>query len=56
MIAIVDYGLGNLGSVTKGFRHAGAETLLTGDPEQLRQAEALRLRRRTRPRSSSGRS
>ena len=29
MIAIVDYGLGNLGSVTKGFRHAGAETVLT---------------------------
>jgi glutamine amidotransferase len=43
VIAIVDYGLGNLGSVTKGFRHAGAETLLTGDPEQLRQAEALVL-------------
>ena len=29
--------------MTKGFRHAGAETLLTGDPEQLRQAEALVL-------------
>ena len=43
MIAIVDYGIGNLGSVTKGFRHAGAETLLTGDPEQLRAAEALVL-------------
>jgi len=43
VIAIVDYGLGNLGSVTKGFRHAGAETLLTGDPEQLREAEALVL-------------
>jgi glutamine amidotransferase len=43
VIAIVDYGIGNLGSVTKGFRHAGAETLLTGDPEQLRAAEALVL-------------
>jgi glutamine amidotransferase len=43
VIAIVDYGIGNLGSVTKGFRHAGAETVLTGDPEQLRQAEALVL-------------
>jgi glutamine amidotransferase len=43
MIAIVDYGLGNLGSVTKGFRHAGAETLLTGDPERLREADALVL-------------
>ena len=43
MIAIVDYGLGNLGSVTKGFRHAGAETVLTGDPAELRAAEALVL-------------
>jgi glutamine amidotransferase len=43
VIAIVDYGIGNLGSVTKGFRHAGAETLLTGDPERLREASALVL-------------
>ena len=43
MIAIVDYGLGNLGSVTKGFRHAGAETVLTGDPEVLARADALVL-------------
>jgi imidazole glycerol-phosphate synthase subunit HisH len=43
VIAIVDYGLGNLGSVIKGFRHAGAETLLTGEPERLREAEALVL-------------
>jgi glutamine amidotransferase len=43
MIAIADYGIGNLGSVTKGFRHAGAEVRLTGDPEELRRAEALVL-------------
>jgi glutamine amidotransferase len=43
VIAIVDYGIGNLGSVTKGFRHAGAETVLTGDPEALRSASALVL-------------
>lgn len=43
MIAIVDYGIGNLGSVTKGFRHAGAETVLTGDPAALAAAEALVL-------------
>jgi glutamine amidotransferase len=43
MIAIVDYGIGNLGSVTKGLRHAGAETVLTGDPAVLRAAEALVL-------------
>ncbi len=43
MIAIVDYGIGNLGSVTKGFRHVGAETVLTGEPALLRSAEALVL-------------
>ena len=43
MIAIVDYGIGNLGSVTKGFEAAGAETVLTGDPSRLRRAEALVL-------------
>jgi glutamine amidotransferase len=43
MIAIVDYGIGNLGSVTKGFRHVGADVQLTGEPEALRQASALVL-------------
>lgn len=43
MIAIVDYGIGNLGSVTKAFRHVGAETVLTGDPERLLAADALVL-------------
>jgi imidazole glycerol-phosphate synthase subunit HisH len=43
VIAIVDYGIGNLGSVTKGFRHAGAETVLTGDLDVIRRADALVL-------------
>ena len=43
MIAIADYGIGNLGSVTKGFGHAGAETVLTDDPAVLRAADALVL-------------
>ena len=43
MIAIVDYGIGNLGSVTKGFRHVGAEVQLTGEPDALRRASALVL-------------
>jgi glutamine amidotransferase len=43
VIAIVDYGIGNLGSVTKGFRHVGAEVELTGDPDTLRRASALVL-------------
>ena len=41
MIAIVDYGIGNLGSVTKGFRHVGAEVRVNGEPEILRGASAL---------------
>jgi glutamine amidotransferase len=43
MIAIADYGIGNLGSVTKAFRRAGAEVRLTGDKEALRRADALVL-------------
>jgi glutamine amidotransferase len=43
VIAVVDYGLGNLGSVTKAFRHVGAPVTLTGDPDALRSARALVL-------------
>ncbi len=43
MIAVVDYGMGNLGSVTKGLRRAGAEVELSGDPAVLRRADALVL-------------
>lgn len=43
MIAVVDYGIGNLGSVTKGLRRAGAEVELSGDPAVLRRADALVL-------------
>ncbi len=43
MIAIADYGIGNLGSVTKGFRRAGAEVRLSGDLDVLRRADALVL-------------
>jgi glutamine amidotransferase len=42
-IAIVDYGIGNLGSAAKAFRHVGAETVLSGDPAVLRQADTLVL-------------
>jgi glutamine amidotransferase len=43
LIGIVDYGIGNLGSVTKAFRHVGAETELTGDPKRLLACQALVL-------------
>jgi glutamine amidotransferase len=42
-IAVVDYGIGNLGSVMKAFRHVGAPAVLTGDPQELRRADALVL-------------
>jgi glutamine amidotransferase len=43
VIAIVDYGIGNLGSVTKAFAHVGAPCRLTADPGELAEAEALVL-------------
>jgi imidazole glycerol-phosphate synthase subunit HisH len=43
MICIADYGIGNLGSVTKAFRHVGADVRLTGDPEILKGADAIVL-------------
>jgi glutamine amidotransferase len=43
VIAVVDYGLGNLGSVIKALRHVGAGVELTGDPARLARAEALVL-------------
>jgi imidazole glycerol-phosphate synthase subunit HisH len=43
VIAIVDYGLGNLGSAIKAFRHVGAQAELVADPAALRRADALVL-------------
>lgn len=42
-ILVVDYGLGNLGSVIKGFRQVGAEVGLSCDPAELLAADALVL-------------
>ncbi len=43
MIAIVDYGIGNLGSVTKAFRRFDAPCALVSDPRALLAADALVL-------------
>jgi glutamine amidotransferase len=43
MIAIVDYQAGNLASVKKAFDHLGAESIVTGDPEQVRRADKIVL-------------
>ncbi len=43
MIAIVDYGMGNLRSVEKAFLKIGAKAHVTGEPSDLNNAEALVL-------------
>lgn len=41
MIAIVDYGIGNLRSVEKAFRHVGADARLVSDAAAVRAAHAV---------------
>ncbi|HET7467408.1 MAG TPA: imidazole glycerol phosphate synthase subunit HisH [Candidatus Dormibacteraeota bacterium] len=43
MIAIVDYGVGNLRSVERALVHAGAEVAISSDPEVLARAAGLVL-------------
>ena len=43
MIAIIDYGMGNLRSVQKGFERVGAEAVVTADPGTLFEAERIVL-------------
>ncbi|MCI0548000.1 MAG: imidazole glycerol phosphate synthase subunit HisH [Candidatus Rokubacteria bacterium] len=42
-IAIIDYGRGNLGSVEKAFGRLGMSAVVTEDPRQLADAEAIVL-------------
>ena len=43
MIAIIDYGVGNIFSLTASFRKIGAEVVLTSDAETIRKSEKLIL-------------
>jgi glutamine amidotransferase len=43
MITLIDYKAGNLTSVRKAFNHLGQQTVVTGDPALVREAEALVL-------------
>ena len=43
MIAIIDYGVGNLFSLQSSFRMIGAETVVSGDPDVLCAADRLLL-------------
>lgn len=42
-IVIIDYGLGNLRSVQKGFEHVGASPVISGDPEEILSADGVIL-------------
>ena len=43
MVAIIDYGVGNLFSLTCSFKAIGADTVVTGDPEIIKKADKLIL-------------
>lgn len=43
MIAIVDYGAGNLNSVRKAFQHIGADAVVTGEPAKVAAADKIVL-------------
>lgn len=43
MIAIIDYGVGNLFSLSSSFKAIGAETVITGDVKVIESAERLIL-------------
>jgi glutamine amidotransferase len=43
MIAIIDYGMGNLRSVQKGFEKCGHQATITNDPAMLAKAEKVVL-------------
>ena len=43
MIAIIDYGMGNLHSVYNALQAIGAQAEITSDPERLKQADGIIL-------------
>ena len=43
MIAVVDYGMGNLRSVAKALEHVGADVEVTSDPERIEDAGGVVL-------------
>lgn len=43
MIAVVDYGMGNLGSITKALEYVGGKVKLTSKPEDLAHADQIVL-------------
>jgi imidazole glycerol-phosphate synthase subunit HisH len=42
-VAVIDYGMGNIGSICNMLRYVGVEPLVSSDPDQLRVADRLIL-------------
>lgn len=43
MIAVIDYGVGNLFSLCSSLKYVGADTVVTGDPEVIKRADKIIL-------------
>lgn len=43
MIAVIDYGVGNLFSLTESLKAIGADAVVTGDPDVIRSADGIIL-------------
>src|SRR5690242_16245453 len=43
MIVVIDYGIGNLGSVKNALDKLGAESKISSDPDEIKKADALIL-------------
>ncbi|MEK7655921.1 MAG: imidazole glycerol phosphate synthase subunit HisH [Patescibacteria group bacterium] len=43
MVVVIDYGLGNLFSVSKAFERVGAEVVISSNPEDIRKADRIVL-------------
>ena len=43
MIAIIDYGLGNISNITRAIQHLGYDVILTCDDKDVQKAEAIVL-------------
>lgn len=43
MIAIIDYGAGNLFSLASSLKHIGKEAVITGDPDEIKKADRMIL-------------
>lgn len=43
MIVIIDYGMGNLGSIANALKQTGVDAIVSADPKQIEQADRLIL-------------